>query len=681
MCCDVPEHELMPPEVAEAVAEYRKRLAQRPLDWGDEGFRWPERHRRLVDAAALFAAVDPDAPDWDDALRRCVAETEAADLAAGFAVLRVDENGIAGRCGPRPWVIPGHPIVVDVLIDSRVEQALELTLTAEPLLLGAGQARLVPVSVSHEAPSIHVTDQIAREATLEVAEAVAAAEVVVESDRILRWSIDDGRGGGWYPEGALPKRDLWDRAFFHARSTSLAVPAVPLGVSATGGLEFETANEQIDLLPGQERSVRLLPRRRIDPAAKGWYGGDLHVHLNYSGDLVCEPHDAARMQRGEGLHLMNLVAANAATALIYDRVAFEAFLGRDLPWSDAHHVARWGVEYRNDLFGHFHALAPGSAPVRYQTGHTRSEHPDDWPPNAAAAAEMRSVGATIGYTHPVFSAMEGDDPSAVFADKAARSVEARELVADAALGLVDSVDLLGPNHPDGSARLYHHLLSCGFPLAATVGTDVFLSFSRARNFSNPPGWARVYAQVGSGPLSVAGFQAAVRAGRTQATNGPWLELRIDGEGPGAIISREPDQLLDVQVDCLGVGVDAIEVVGPDGVVASVPVEPGADSATLAAKVPVTEPTWLAAIARGGAHPECLGSYVFAHTSPIWVEVNGHRVACPADARWCLDWLDRFEELCRRQGHFADDAQLNELVGVLDAARGVYRSIAAPDLDR
>ena len=28
--------------------------------------------------------------------------------------------------------------------------------------------------------------------------------------------------------------------------------------------------------------------------------------MNYSGDLVCTPGDAARMQLGEGLHLMNL---------------------------------------------------------------------------------------------------------------------------------------------------------------------------------------------------------------------------------------------------------------------------------------------------------------------------------------------------------------------------------------
>ena len=59
------------------------------------------------------------------------------------------------------------------------------------------------------------------------------------------------------------------------------------------------------------------------------------------------------------------------------------------------------------------------------------------------AAELRDLGATVGYTHPVFSPLADGTPAGAFVNP--RSVEARELVADAALGLVDSVDLLGPN--------------------------------------------------------------------------------------------------------------------------------------------------------------------------------------------------------------------------------------------
>jgi hypothetical protein len=223
------------------------------------------------------------------------------------------------------------------------------------------------------------------------------------------------------------------------------------------------------------------------------------------------------------------------TSLIYDREAFEHFVGQDLPWSHSHSVARWGVECRNDPFGHFHALNPSTRPTRYQTGHARSDQPQDWHPNAAAAAEFRDCGATVGCTHPVLQPMaERGSPEAVFpgADKLIRSVEARELVADAALGLVDSVDLGGAGDLDGTEYLYHRLLGCGLRLAASAGTDAMLQDARMWPVSNPPGWFRAYADLRGEPRSVDGWRAALRAGRTFVTNGPWLELEVAGHGLG-----------------------------------------------------------------------------------------------------------------------------------------------------
>ncbi|HJU00779.1 MAG TPA: hypothetical protein VJ966_06165, partial [Actinomycetes bacterium] len=70
--------------------------------------------------------------------------------------------------------------------------------------------------------------------------------------------------------------------------------------------------------------------------------------------------------------------------------------------------------------------------------------------------------------------------------------------------------------------------------------------------------------------------------------------------------------------------------------------------------------------------------VFAHTSPVWVEVAGRPVRRPASARWLLDWLDRFDALVGGHGRFADDGQRAELAAVVDRARAVYRAIAGPE---
>lgn len=86
-------------------------------------------------------------------------------------------------------------------------------------------------------------------------------------------------------------------------------------------------------------------------------------------------------------------------------------------------VARIGIEYRNDLFGHFHATGLTAAPSQYQPGHAASARPLDWPVNAVAASECRDLGATVGYCRPVLLPIHDDDPSLVF-DLMPRSVEA-----------------------------------------------------------------------------------------------------------------------------------------------------------------------------------------------------------------------------------------------------------------
>ena len=91
------------------------------------------------------------------------------------------------------------------------------------------------------------------------------------------------------------------------------------------------------------------------------------------------------MQLGEGLRLMNLVAANATGTRVFDREALEEWAGHDLPWSLGLVRPPMGVEYRNDLLGHVHALGVSRPPVVYHTGHRGiSAHDEDWPPNSTA---------------------------------------------------------------------------------------------------------------------------------------------------------------------------------------------------------------------------------------------------------------------------------------------------------
>lgn len=681
MCCDghhLPEP--LPVVVAESLMEYRAALEVFGPSWRESETTANHPVTRIVSARRVMAEVGGELSDditLVDWLRGARAALAGKARYPGSIVVGLDEGGVDVDAVRPRRAVPGATVRWDVLIDSRRSSPAIVSTNglAHAVPSGGGavaQLRLAP-GATHGALRVD-REPVDVDHLLDV---VPAAELTVTSDRVVRWTVADADDEGWFPDGALRKWDSHGRPYFHARTATLAVPAgVTLTIAAAAGLEFERTETTVVLDEGTTAEVELAPRRRIDPAADGWFGGDLHVHMNYSGEQVCLPHHAALMQCGEGLHVANLVAGNLTTSRIMDEGAFHAWVGNTVPWSNEHHLAAMGVEYRNDLLGHFHAFGPRGAPSRFCTGHLASDHPVDHPANSVAAAELRDLGATIGYCHPIFSLEDDDSPPASVFHGMVRSMEARELVADAALGLVDGVDLISPAESRGSAILYRRLLGAGIPLAATAGTDVFLSFERAGSFADPMGFGRVYAEL-DGDLSVESFQGALRDGRTLVTNGPWLTLQVEGGGQRGRIGDRVD--LDrtgpvtAVVEVSGVGADTVEIRTAAGVAATF--EVGTDGGRFEAEIEIDEPTFVVAAATGPRHPDVLGWYAFAHTSPVYVDVGGARVARAEDARWCLEWLDELEALVRRAGRFDHDHQRDDIVAVIDAARGYYRAIA------
>jgi hypothetical protein len=667
VCCGASETLDLPAAVIEALAHYHRLRSERGWDWGDEQlpdfFRWG-RFALFGPAFERFAATG----EWPVAVRAVIGD----DVPAGIVVVRIRADGrLHCAVGPARLAIPGRPVPIDVVVDSASGADHTLNIAGRKVPVAARGVAIESLDVDGAGFEVALGADTVRVGS--AVRGIAAARLHLTSPHCARWSITDASGGAWFPDGALTKWDLHHRPFFHGHDVTLAVPAAALHVVCARGLEFGRAERDVHPAADGTLTLECDPPRLFDPAAAGWYGGDLHVHLNYSGDLVCTPDDAARMQLGEGLHLANLVAANLGTSHVYDRVLLEEFAGTDLPWPTGATVASPGVEYRNDLLGHVHALGPSGPPPRYYAGHERSDHPEDWPPNRVACEELRALGATVGYPHPAFEAFP-DDWSTDRFFRNPRSVEARELVADAAVGVVDSVDLISPFDNDGAVFLYYRMLSCGLRLAATAGTDVFLSFSHGPGVaSNPPGWGRVYANLGDRPLSVTAFKEAIRAGRTVVTNGPWLSFDVNGHGPGAVLDLAAGDRLAVSARVSGPGVERLTLVGPDGILAA-----GDPTAELRYETTVDGPVWIAAVARGGSHPAVLDAATLAHTTPVYVDVAGRRVARVADARWCLGFLDRLEEFVGRHGHFdpaTRSERFGDFVAVLDEARTFYRAVA------
>ncbi len=168
-----------------------------------------------------------------------------------------------------------------------------------------------------------------------------------------------------------------------------------------------------------------------------------------------------------------------------------------------------------------------------------------------------------------------------------------------ALGKVDYYEAVSISDHLSTSDVWYRLLNAGFRIPAAAGTDAMANYASLRG---PVGMNRVFAKV-DGPLDHAAFLAAIKAGRTMATNGPLVELAVRASGgawtePGGEIALPAGKhRLEARVSLRSiVPVDKLEVVASGRVVATVPLT--GDRTTADAVVPgVDRPLRLARASR------------------------------------------------------------------------------------
>jgi hypothetical protein len=85
----------------------------------------------------------------------------------------------------------------------------------------------------------------------------------------------------------------------------LTLPPGPYTFCVSSGGGFTTREQQVQLRiePGRTRRAHVILTRLFDPAAKGWYGADLHHHADQA-EAITPPADLARSQLASGLDLL-----------------------------------------------------------------------------------------------------------------------------------------------------------------------------------------------------------------------------------------------------------------------------------------------------------------------------------------------------------------------------------------
>src|SRR5262249_11537371 len=149
--------------------------------------------------------------------------------------------------------------------------------------------------------------------------------------------------------------------------------------------------------------------------------------------------------------------------------------------------------------------------------------------------------------------------------------------------------------------------------------------------SRLPGSDRVYVHVDD-PFTYQGWIDNLKAGRTFVSNGPMLEFLVEDKAPGATIALTPGHAVRVQAKAASqYPLDRLEVVVNGRVAATVQAREDESTIAIDRAVPIAASGWLAVRASGPPHPDHPGPSLFAHTSPVYLDVSGRPVSAQADA--------------------------------------------------
>jgi hypothetical protein len=421
-------------------------------------------------------------------------------------------------------------------------------------------------------------------------------------------------------------------------SFSLAIPASGATVAIRRGFETRPVSDKVTRGVSEtvERTFRL--RRWTDMRGKGYVSGDIHAH-------VPDPADALRQMRGEDPNVVNLTTLGGVdvppnghfTGRLHtgSTPGCELYVGQEIQEWQMGHLTLLGL--RSQVPGY---PAPGGT-LEYWTSHPHWDL-------ARAMRAARVQGGLVSWAHfenlPGFQSPVGIALGLVDAIELPTWGDATQLPAhwgpwdDSGLSLAEFTVMRGVD-------LHYQFLNAGFRVPTAAGTDKV-------DEAMPLGSNRTYVPA-KDTADYAGWLEGVRLGTGFVTNGPILELEVDGRGPGATAEFEgtkgikaravarsvlPFTTLDIVLNGRAVGHKRVPVH------ANPPVD-GVYSMEVEATVELARSGWLAArvLDDPDLNPRVLprGASVFAHTNPVYFLRDGAKVREEPSIAYLRKWVAGF----------------------------------------
>ena len=611
--------------------------------------------QRTQERAVTFAEMTDEIAtlkvNWTDQGPSVSPESEAIEIANGLAsplLVRFDNNttralrvihiGTEGPTGSEQIVLPGDSACVLSELLATDSSAVHQTVKIKDLDTETTHELLAPVRVVE--PAILK----GRLVDLETGEPTPGKLRALGSDNIFR------RGERYKNHETLRQKELlkfwqlgkyYQLPFFYSDGEfEVVVPPGKVKVSLERGFEHEIVQHEYNLRPGETREVELSTERFSSLAEEGWVSGDTHVHWVINQWDVDLPLDLlATVQRAEDLRVANnltLLQRGPSKAFINPQ---QAPMGAVERLSDSEYHIEMGEEYRNeDLYGHLCFLNLDWLVQPIGTGSIIAG-PDalDYPTNKTAILACREQGGISIEAH----GLGGN----------------KDVPVNVVHGLTDSLDQIRPEE-------YYRFLECGFHLPLTNGSD---------HPARVIGCARAYVKV-DGEYTYDKWIQGIRDCRTFTTSGPLLSLKVNGADIGDTLDVSPSQTLTITAKVESrKPVEVIEIVSHGSVLASKRID--ARRGELTVEIPAEESRWIVArCGDEGSDFNALQSPDTAHTSAIYVEVNGVGRFTPDAAEL---WIDRMRQHIRdikAKGRFANDSQRDEAISYVKSGIARFEAL-------
>ena len=457
--------------------------------------------------------------------------------------------------------------------------------------------------------------------------AAVSRKIILSPQGILKFEIR-GEDGGPLPSRLtiLGDRETTNPVFGPASSAdgaeNIILSATGTGekamapgryrIIASRGLEYDAVENNIEVRVARPVKFQAVLKRTV--GTMGWVSGDFHEHARPSFDSAVSLEDRVLSNVAEGVEVLVGTDHNAITDYA--------------PTIAAMHLGNWitaliGVEATTHSIGHFncfpmlgHPHLPGGGAPKAE-GRTPTQIFDD--------CRADSLAKVVQVNHPRAGDIGYFDLFGL--DDSGRTKSGYE-------SHFDALEVLNGHNVTEAHRVmqdWFHLLNHGFTYTAAGNSDTHaIAGSEA-------GSPRNIFWLGADDLSKVTAQQVVdaikRDHRNVVTNGPFIEMTVDGSPIGSLI-RQRAGFVDMQLRVQAanwVGVNEIEVFG-NGVrlySASLPsLTTGGERFRGGQKLRLTRDTWLVAVATGSQPLSPLVGNVehpvtaFALTNPVWVDADG-----------------------------------------------------------